>query len=482
MICLSWRPYLLALFFLCLPDHLLTSDVIVGTNELVYNGFSADLNLDGKALWFDDLLSLTNGPVGISGHAFCSYPLSFQNHPGGPISSFSTTFVFVIGFKQYKGNGLAFMLSSTSDLPDNSPGQYLGLPSDGHGFFAVEFDTVLNSEIGDIDANHVGIDVNSFVSVDSHTAGFYGNNNGEFQTILLRNGEPVQAHMNILGAPSIIPAVILIVLAVLICRRLRKSREDDEWEIKGGMPSFTYKDLAAATEGFSDRMLLGKGGFGRVYKGVLPTTKQHVAIKRVSPESKQGKKEFIAEIAILGHVRHRNLVQLLGYCRYKKELLLVYDYMPNGSLERYLYDKNTPTLDWAQRFRIIKGIASSVVYLHEDWEQVIIHRDIKASNVLLDDDINGRLGDFGLARLHDHGADAHTTLVAGTWGYIAPELARLGKATKATDVFAFGVPWRWSAGKDQLARPTPAVTFLHWRIGYVAHGRMAQSSTPSTLI
>jgi len=147
----------------------------------------------------------------------------------------------------------------------------------------------------------------------------------------------------------------------------------------------------------------------------------------------------MAEIAILGRVRHRNLVQLLGYCRYKKELLLVYDCMPNGSLDMYLYNKGKPVLDWAQRLHIIKGVASGLCYLHEDWERVIIHRDIKASNVLLDNSMNGRLSDFGLARFHDHGVDAHTTRVAGTWGYIAPELARLGKATKATDVFAFGI-------------------------------------------
>nr|BAK04076.1 predicted protein [Hordeum vulgare subsp. vulgare] len=261
----------------------------------------------------------------------------------------------------------------------------------------------------------------------------------DYTVLSIREFESHGPNYLIRGAPSIVLAVFLIVLAVLICRHLRKAKEDDDWEIKCGMPSFTYKDLVTATEGFSNKMLLGKGGFGRVYKGVLPTTTQHVAIKRVSPESKQGKKEFMAEIAILGHVRHRNLVQLLGYCRYKQELLLVYDYMPNGSLDKYLYDKNTPTLDWARRLHIIKGVASGIFYLHEDWEQVIIHRDIKASNVLLDDDMNGRLGDFGLARLHDHGVDAHTTHVAGTWGYIAPELARLGKATKATDVFAFGV-------------------------------------------
>ncbi|XBH81766.1 hypothetical protein VPH35_107269 [Triticum aestivum] len=517
---LSWHPYLLVLFFLCLADHLSTSDVIVGTNELVYNGFPPNMKLGGQALWTGYLLSLTSGPGGKSGHAFCSDPLSFQNQSGGPISSFSTIFVFIMGFKHYEGNS-----------------QCLGLPCsnlDAHVFFAIEFDTVLNPEIGDINDNHVGIDVNSLASVEYQTAGFY-DHFGEFQTIVLISGERVQAwveydskshQLNVTlapcciskpqipllsttvnlssllslgpvyagfsassnkvssdhyvlgwslkldgaaqpldysvlpfgnaderhqesksgvlfsmtgGAPFIVLLVFLIVLFVLICRHLRKAKEDDEWEIKCGMPSFTYKELVTATEGFSNMMLLGKGGFGRVYKGVLPTTTQHVAIKRVSPESKQGKKEFMAEIAILGHVRHRNLVQLLGSCRYKQELLLVYDYMPNGSLDRYLYDKNTPTLDWAQRLRIIKGVASDLFYLHEDWEQVIIHRGVKASNVLLDDDMNGRLGDFGLARLHDHGVDAHTTHVAGTWGYIAPELARLGKATKATDVFAFGV-------------------------------------------
>ncbi|TVU40981.1 hypothetical protein EJB05_14467, partial [Eragrostis curvula] len=216
----------------------------------------------------------------------------------------------------------------------------------------------------------------------------------------------------------------------------REIRED--WELEFGPHRFSYKDLFHATNGFKEKFLIGAGGFGKVYKGVLPSSKLEVAVKVMSHDSKQGMKEFIAEVVSMGSLRHRNLVQLLGYCRRKGELLLVYEYMSNGSLDQHLYSQDKPSLDWAHRFEIIKGVASGLFYLHEEWEQVVIHRDIKASNVLLDEEMNGQLGDFGLARLHDHGVEAHTTRIAGTRGYISPELARLGKATKATDVFAFG--------------------------------------------
>lgn len=242
-----------------------------------------------------------------------------------------------------------------------------------------------------------------------------------------------------------LPLICLVLLGgvisgvVYFIGRKRKFAEVvEDWELGYGPHRFKYKDLYFATKGFKEKGLLGSGGFGRVYKGVLPTSKIEIAVKRVSHESRQGMKEFVAEIVSIGRLRHRNLVQLLGYCRRKGELLLVYDYMPNGSLDKFLYDQPSCTLNWLQRFRVIKGVASGLFYLHEEWEQVVVHRDIKASNVLLDGELNGRLGDFGLARLYDHGTDPQTTHVVGTLGYLAPEHTRTGKATTSTDVYAFG--------------------------------------------
>lgn len=228
-----------------------------------------------------------------------------------------------------------------------------------------------------------------------------------------------------------------VALFYVVRRKIRYAEVVDDWEHEYGTHRFSYKDLFMATDGFREKQLLGKGGFGRVYKGVLPTTKEEVAVKRISDESKQGMREFVAEIVSLGRVRHRNLVKLLGYCRRKGELLLVYDFMPNGSLDKFLFGPHA-TLNWPQRFRVLRGVAAGLLYLHEEWEQVVLHRDIKASNVLLDGELNGRLGDFGLARLHNHGSDPQTTRVVGTVGYIAPELTTTGKATTCTDVFAFG--------------------------------------------
>jgi hypothetical protein len=207
----------------------------------------------------------------------------------------------------------------------------------------------------------------------------------------------------VLGPVITVAMVISAILAkARMKRRAQERKAEQEWDSEYGPPhpSATYKDIFGATGGFKDQMPLGRGGFGSVFRGVLPRSKQAVAIKRVSPESKQGMKEFMAEIIILGHLRHRNLVQLLGYCRHKQQLLLVYDYIPNRSLDCFLHGQENTTNgsgrpNWAQRLCVTKGgVASGLLYLHEEWEQVIIHWGIKSSNVLLDAEMNARLGDF----------------------------------------------------------------------------------------
>ncbi|XP_039144891.1 L-type lectin-domain containing receptor kinase IV.2-like [Dioscorea cayenensis subsp. rotundata] len=240
---------------------------------------------------------------------------------------------------------------------------------------------------------------------------------------------------------SITIIVVATVIAVILYLRLRARLAEtiEDWELY--YPHrFPYKELYKATKGFKEGELLGKGGFGHVYKVVLRGTGEEVAVKRISNSSQQGVREFIAEISSLGRLRHRHLVHLQGWCKRNEDLLLVYEFMPNRSLDLYLFEshKNNMTLTWDQRYKILKGIALGLLYLHEEWEQVVVHRDIKASNVLLDSEMNGRFGDFGLARLYEHGDHPHTTHVVGTVGYMAPEISRTGKATASSDVFSFG--------------------------------------------
>lgn len=238
---------------------------------------------------------------------------------------------------------------------------------------------------------------------------------------------------------AVLIVLIAISVAVFIIWKIKNADIIEAWELEVGPHRYSYKELKKATKRFRDKELLGRGGFGKVYKGILPNSKTLIAVKRISHESKQGLREFVSEIASIGRLRHRNLVQLLGWCRRRGDLLLVYDFMANGSLDNYIFNEvSDVVLSWDQRFRIVKGVASGLLYLHEGYEQVVIHRDVKASNVLLDGEMNGKLGDFGLARLYEHGANPGTTRVVGTLGYLAPELPRTGKATTSSDVYAFG--------------------------------------------
>ncbi|WVZ81382.1 hypothetical protein U9M48_028764 [Paspalum notatum var. saurae] len=462
-------------------------------------GFTqANLSLDGTAtIKPDGLLELTNGSFNLKGHAFYPTPLWFRNSPSGNVKSFSVTFIFniVSANPDKSADGMAFFITTSKNFSGAFPAQYLGLFNDQNNgnasnhIFAVELDTIQNSEFEDINDNHVGININSLHSVQAQSAAIYDDKSGTFNNLTLTSRDAMQVwveydggttQINVTLAPirmakpvrplvsaiynlstvlsdtayigfssstgvfnsryyvlgwsfsmsnraSVIDItklptvprvgsrshskVLLIVLPVVIAsfifvagtviillarRKLVNNEIQEDWEIEFGPHRFAYNDLFLATEGFKNKNVLGAGGFGKVYKGLLPTSKLEIAVKRLSHESKQGTKEFITEI-----------------------------------------DK--PSLDWATRFHIIKGVACGLLYLHEKWDKVVIHRDIKASNVLLDNELNGRLGDFGLAKSFDHGTDPPTTRVIGTMGYLAPELVRTGKASPLTDVFAFGI-------------------------------------------
>ncbi|GAB4840228.1 Proline-rich receptor-like protein kinase perk9 [Ancistrocladus abbreviatus] len=201
---------------------------------------------------------------------------------------------------------------------------------------------------------------------------------------------------------------------------------------------FTYQELFEATNGFSAENLLGEGGFGCVYKGCFADGRE-VAVKQLKVGGRQGEKEFKAEVEIISRIHHRHLVSLVGYCIFESCRLLVYDYVPNNTLYYHLHGEGRPVMDWATRLKIAVGAARGIAYLHEDCHPRIIHRDIKSSNILLDNNFEARVSDFGLAKIALD-ADTHiSTRVMGTFGYMAPEYATSGKLTEKSDVYSFGV-------------------------------------------
>lgn len=256
---------------------------------------------------------------------------------------------------------------------------------------------------------------------------------------------------------------------------------DDEFERGTGPKKFSYQELARATSNFKDEEKLGEGGFGGVYKGFLKEIDSFVAVKRVSRGSKQGVKEYAAEVKIISRLRHRNLVQLIGWCHERRELLLVYEFMPHGSLDSHLF-KQTSLLTWEVRYKIVQGLASGLLYLHEEWEQCVVHRDIKSSNIMLDSDFNAKLGDFGLARLVDHEKGSQTTVLAGTMGYMAPECAMTGKASRESDVYSFGiVALEIACGRKPInpkASNEDQVSMVHWVWELYGEGKLLEAVDP----
>ncbi|XP_062008359.1 proline-rich receptor-like protein kinase PERK1 [Rosa rugosa] len=193
-----------------------------------------------------------------------------------------------------------------------------------------------------------------------------------------------------------------------------------------------------ATNGFSNDNLLGQGGFGFVHKGILPNGKV-VAIKQLKAGSGQGEREFQTEIEVITRVHHRHLVSLVGYCISGAQRLLVYEFVSNNTLEFHLHGKGRPTMTWPTRMKIALGSAKGLAYLHEDCHPKIIHRDIKAANILIDDNFEAKVADFGLAKFALD-TDTHvSTRVLGTFGYLAPEYATSGKLSDKSDIFSFGV-------------------------------------------
>ncbi|KAI4299387.1 hypothetical protein L6164_032853 [Bauhinia variegata] len=514
--------------------------------DFVFNGFnSSDVLLYGNATIDSRILTLTHQEAFSVGRALYPQKILAKRANSSYVFPFSTSFIFAMApFEDtLPGHGLVFIFTPVTGIQGTSSAQHLGLfnftnngDSNNH-VFGVEFDVFMNQEFDDIDANHVGMDMNSLKSMASYTAGYWPDDEDKvFEELTLNSGENYQvwidyedSFMNVTmarvgmkrprtpllnvslnlseifedemyvgftsatgqlveshkvlawsfsnsnfllseelittGLPSFVlpkdsvfkskgfiagvtagtffTICIFVLLALFFIQRRRiiakKKEAMEDWELEYWPHKMQYQEIEAATKRFSEENVIGISGNGKVYKGVLQGGIE-IAVKRISHEN-DGIREFLAEISSLGRLKHRSLVGLRGWCKQEiGNFLLIYDYMENGSLDKRVFEcDESKLLNYEQRLRALKDVASGLLYLHEGWEAKVLHRDIKASNVLLDKDMNARLGDFGLARMHSHGQVASTTKVVGTVGYMAPEVIRTGRASTQTDVYMFGV-------------------------------------------
>ncbi|CAH8306495.1 unnamed protein product [Eruca vesicaria subsp. sativa] len=252
---------------------------------------------------------------------------------------------------------------------------------------------------------------------------------------------------------AIVVAIIVALLLFIVCYCFLAKREKRSKKAYAAATTFDGKEIAsvdslqldyrivqAATNNFSESNKIGRGGFGEVYKGMFSNGTE-VAVKRLSKTSGQGDAEFKNEVLVVAKLKHKNLVRLLGFCLEREERILVYEFLPNKSLDCFLFDTaKKGELDWTRRYKIIEGTARGIMYLHQDSQLTIIHRDLKASNILLDEDINPKIADFGMARIFglDQTAES-TSRIVGTYGYMAPEYAMQGQYSVKSDVYSFGV-------------------------------------------
>ncbi|KAK1397207.1 Receptor-like kinase lip2 [Heracleum sosnowskyi] len=229
---------------------------------------------------------------------------------------------------------------------------------------------------------------------------------------------------------------------------------------------FTLRDLQLATNRFSAENVIGEGGYGVVYHGTLVNGTE-VAVKKLLNNLGQAEREFRVEVEAIGHVRHKNLVRLLGYCVEGVHRMLVYEYMNNGNLEQWLHGamREHGSFTWEARMKVLLGTAKALAYLHEAIEPKVIHRDIKSSNILIDHEFNSKVSDFGLAKLLDSGESHVTTRVMGTFGYVAPEYANTGLLNEKSDIYSFGVLLLEAiTGRDPVdySRPANEVNLVEW--------------------
>ncbi|XP_043806262.1 receptor-like serine/threonine-protein kinase SD1-8 isoform X2 [Manihot esculenta] len=257
----------------------------------------------------------------------------------------------------------------------------------------------------------------------------------------------------VVGSMVIVIVLGLLLLVILRRTKMRKiekvsgspSEIKDSIAAEGGQDNpqlvfFSFKTILAATSNFSEAQKLGEGGFGPVYKGNLPGD-QEIAIKRLSRKSGQGLEEFMNELKLIANLQHKYLVRLLGCCVEREEKILIYEYMPNRSLDKFLFDPSQKAkLVWDKRLNIAEGVAQGLLYIHKFSRMKVIHRDLKASNILLDEAMNPKISDFGMARIFGiNQTEANTNRVMGTYGYMSPEYAFSGKFSEKSDVFSFGV-------------------------------------------